>query len=119
VGQGRVDAASVRIQLGPLLQGELATAQLGPGLGPGGGGVEGSLSAIGLLGPVPGRAAVHCAARLTLGDHDEGLHAQPDAQGREALQGLTGLLAFAAAAAAAPQLILEGGRVAAGLARDA
>lgn len=118
VGQGRVDAAPIRIQQGPLLQRELATGEVGPGLGPGD--VEGDLSARGLQGPVPGQAAVHSAGRLALSDHDEGLHAQMDAQGREAPQGFTGFLAFAAitVAAPAPQLILGGGPVATGLARD-
>lgn len=115
-GLDRVDAASVRVQLRPLLQRQLATGEVGPGLGAG---VEGDLSAIGLQGPVPGQTAVHGATWLTLGDHDEGLHAQADAQGREAPQGLAGLLAFAAAAAPAPQLILGGGPVATGLTRDA
>lgn len=112
-----MDAASVRVQRGPLLQRQLATGEVGPGRGAG---VEGDVAAIGLQGPVPRQTAVHGAAWLTLGDHDEGLHAQADAQGREAPQGLAGLLAFAAAAAApAPQLILGGGPVAAGLTRDA
>lgn len=115
-GLGGEHGASVRVQLGPLLQRQLAAGEVGPGLGRG---VEGDLSAIGLQGLVPGQTAVHGAAWLTLGDHDEGLHAQADAQGRQAPQGLAGLLAFAAAAAPAPQLILGGGPVAAGLTRDA
>lgn len=110
-GQRWADAAPVRIQQRPLLQRELATAELGPDLGPGGS--ERDLSAFSLQGPVPG----HSTARLTLSDHDKGLHAQPDAQGREALQGLTGLLAFTAAAPSS-QVILGGAPVAAGLARD-
>ena len=118
VGQRRIDAAPVGIQQGPLLQRELATREVGPGLRPRG--VKGDLSAMGLQGPVPGQAVVHSADRLALSDHDERLHAQANAQGGEAPQSLTGLLAFAAAAAApAPQLILGGGPVAAGLARDA
>ena len=118
MGQRRIDAAPVGIQQGPLLQRELATREVGPGLRPRG--VKGDLSATGLQGPVPGQAVVHSADRLALSDHDERLHAQANAQGGEAPQSLTGLLAFAAAAAApAPQLILGGGPVAAGLARDA
>ena len=117
MGQCGADAAPIGIQQGPLLQRELATGEVGPGLRPRG--VKGDLSAMGLQGPVPGQAVVPGACGLTLGDHDEGLHAQADAQGGEAPQGLTGLLTFAAAAAPAPQLILGGGPVAAGLARDA
>ena len=100
------------------MQRELATGKVGPGLGPGD--IEADLSARG-QGPIPGQAAVHSAGRLAFSDHDEGLHAQMDAQGREAPQGFTGLLAFAAVAASAPapQLILGGGPVATGLARDA
>lgn len=112
-----MDAAAIRIQLGPLLQGQLATGETGSGLGPS---VEGDFWAISLQERVLGQAMVHSAVRLALSDHDEGLHAQSDAQGREAPQGLARLLAFAAAAAAAPapQLILGGGLVTAGLTRD-
>lgn len=64
----------------------LATGEVGPGAGARASRV---ISAMGLRGR-SGSDVVHSTGRLRLRDHDEGLHAQANAQGGEAPQGLQG-----------------------------